>query len=152
MGHYLICVCLFKHAASFQLCSVLSLLCICYLHQESYIWCVLGICYLLIFCFLYFSTFCCTFEPELLSKVLFIQSSICPWVHLLLSIHYSSVVKRPLSQLEHPSSIPASDTHHSLRALTVSIATGTSNGSCSDALTLQISDWLFHSEGGASCD
>ncbi len=76
MGHYLICVCLFKHAASFQLCSVLSLLCICYLHQESYIWCVLGICYLLIFCFLYFSTFCCTFEPELLSKVLFIQSSI----------------------------------------------------------------------------
>ncbi len=29
MGHYLICVCLFKHAASFQLCSVLSLLCIC---------------------------------------------------------------------------------------------------------------------------
>ncbi len=91
---------------------------------------------------------------------------ICPWVHLLLAtndaihyraIHYSSVVKRPLSQLEHPSSIPASDTHHSLRALTVSIlvlvlATGTSNGSCSDALTLQISDWLFHSEGGASCD
>ncbi len=36
--------------------------------------------------------------------------------------------------------------------MTVSIATGTSNGSCSDALTLPISDWLFHSEGGASCD
>jgi len=34
----------------------------------------------------------------------------------------------------------------------VSIATGTSNNSCSDALTLPISDWLFHSEGGASCD
>ncbi len=26
------------------------------------------------------------------------------------------------------------------------------NSSCSDALTLPISDWLFHSEGGASCD
>ncbi len=37
-------------------------------------------------------------------------------------------------------------------ALTVSIATGTSNGSCSDALTLPINYWLFHSEGGASCD
>ncbi len=39
-----------------------------------------------------------------------------------------------------------------LRALTVSIATGTSNGSCSDSLTLPISDWLFHLKGGASCD
>ncbi len=29
---------------------------------------------------------------------------------------------------------------------------GTSNGSCSDALTLLISDWLFHSADGASCD
>ncbi len=28
----------------------------------------------------------------------------------------------------------------------------TSNGSSSDALTLAISDWLFRSEGGASCD
>ncbi len=34
----------------------------------------------------------------------------------------------------------------------VSELTGTSNGRCSDALTLPISDWLFHSEGGASCD
>ncbi len=41
-----------------------------------------------------------------------------------------------------------------LRTLTVSIATRTSNGSCSDALTLLISDWLFGQggEGGASCD
>ncbi len=39
-----------------------------------------------------------------------------------------------------------------LRALTVSIATGTSNGSCSDALTLPISYWLFNSGGGASWD
>ncbi len=34
----------------------------------------------------------------------------------------------------------------------ISIATWTSNGSCSDALSLPISDWLFHSEGRASCD
>ncbi len=39
-----------------------------------------------------------------------------------------------------------------LRALTFSIATGTSNSSCSDSLTLPISDWFLHSEGGASCD
>lgn len=31
-------------------------------------------------------------------------------------------------------------------------ATGTSNGSCSDVLTLTISDWLFHLEGGVSCN
>ncbi len=30
-----------------------------------------------------------------------------------------------------------------LRALTVSIATGTSNGSCSDTLTLPVNDWRF---------
>ncbi len=35
---------------------------------------------------------------------------------------------------------------------TVSIATGTSNGSCSDTLTLLISNWLFCSEGGVSFD
>ncbi len=34
----------------------------------------------------------------------------------------------------------------------VSIATRTSNDSCSDTQTLPISNWLFHSEGGASCD
>ncbi len=39
-----------------------------------------------------------------------------------------------------------------LRALIVSIATATYNGSCSDTLTLPINHWLFHSEGGASCD
>ncbi len=39
-----------------------------------------------------------------------------------------------------------------LRALNVSIETRTSNCSCSDALTLLISDWLFCSEGGASFD
>jgi len=37
----------------------------------------------------------------------------------------------------------------SLSMLPVSIATGASNGSCSDAMTLLINDWLFHSEGGA---
>ncbi len=37
-----------------------------------------------------------------------------------------------------------------LRVLTFSIATGTSNCSCSDAMTLLISDWLFYSVGGAS--
>ncbi len=31
-----------------------------------------------------------------------------------------------------------------LRMLTVSIATGTSNDSCSDELTLPIRDWLFY--------
>ncbi len=35
-----------------------------------------------------------------------------------------------------------------LRALTVSIATGTSDCNCSDGLTLLIRDWLFSSEGG----
>ncbi len=39
-----------------------------------------------------------------------------------------------------------------MRSLNVSIATGTSNDSCSDALNLLISDWLFHSQGGPSCD
>ncbi len=117
MGHYLIWVCLFKHAAFFQSCSVLSL-CMCYPDQESKVCCVLGICLLLIICFLYFSLwearlpFCCSFELELFSKAPFIQSSICPWVHLLLVIYHSSVVKRPLSRLEDPSPIPASDTRH----------------------------------------
>ncbi len=40
----------------------------------------------------------------------------------------------------------------SARTPIVSIATGTSNGSCSDTLTLPIRDWLFCSEGGASFD
>ncbi len=56
--------------------------------------------------------FCCTFELELLSKTFFIQSSICPLVHLVFVIHHSSVVKRLLSRLENPSSIPVSDTCH----------------------------------------
>ncbi len=54
--------------------------------------------------------FRCTFELELLSKALYIQSSICPWVHLLFVIHHSSVVKRAFSRLEGLSSISASDT------------------------------------------
>jgi len=37
-----------------------------------------------------------------------------------------------------------------LRTLAVSIATGTSNSSCSDALILPIKDWLFYSKGRAS--
>ncbi len=46
----------------------------------------------------------------------------------------------------HPSSV-----HYTrLRALTVSIATGTSDCGYSDELTLLIRDWLFSSEGGAS--
>lgn len=36
--------------------------------------------------------------------------------------------------------------------LTVSIATGTYNDSCSDAMTLPIGDGLFYSKGGASFD
>ncbi len=39
-----------------------------------------------------------------------------------------------------------------LRMLTVSIATGASKSSYSDAMTLPIGDWLFYSEGGASFD
>ncbi len=109
MGHYLVCVCLFKHAAFFQLCSVLSLPCMCYPHQESEVCCAFWD--LLVF----FSVearlpFRCTFELELLSKALYIQSSICPWVHLLFVIHHSSVVKRAFSRLEGLSSISASDT------------------------------------------
>lgn len=37
-----------------------------------------------------------------------------------------------------------------LKMLTVSIATGTYNDSCSDAMTLPISDGLFYSKGGTS--
>uniref|UniRef100_A0A673H8W9 Myosin-11-like n=1 Tax=Sinocyclocheilus rhinocerous TaxID=307959 RepID=A0A673H8W9_9TELE len=54
------------------------------------------------------------------------------------------------SKLRYP--VLMRSTKRALRTLTVSIATRTSNGSCSDTLTLQISDWLFHSEGGAFCD
>jgi len=35
-----------------------------------------------------------------------------------------------------------------LRALTYSISTGASKGSCSDAITVPIGDWLFYLEGG----
>ncbi len=31
---------------------------------------------------------------------------------------------------------------------TLSVAVGASDGSCSDAMTLTIADWLFHAEGG----
>ncbi len=66
---------------------------------------------------------------------------------LLLKYCYKKLIFQARSASAHAQSLSAR-----LRALTVSIATGTSNGSCSDALTLPISDWLFHSEGGASCD
>ncbi len=62
----------------------------------------------------------------------------------------NSVIKSLFLRLDQPVRMPVLSAH--LRALTVSIATETSNASCSDALTLPISDWLFHSEGGASCD
>ncbi len=123
MGHYLVCVCLFNHASFFQLCSVLSLLCMCYPHQESEVCCGfwdLPFAHLLFLVFFSMEArlpFCCTFEHELLSKALFIQSSICPWVHLLFIIHHSSVVKRPFSRLEDLSSIPASDTRRSISLL-----------------------------------
>ncbi len=62
----------------------------------------------------------------------------------------NSVYKKLISQARSASAHAQSWVRVS--ELTVSIETGTSNGSSSDALTLPISYWLFHSEGGASCD
>ncbi len=64
----------------------------------------------------------------------------------------NSVIKSLFFRLDQEFHRPCAVLNARLGALTVSIATGTSNGSCSDALTLPISDWLFYSEGGASCD
>ncbi len=62
----------------------------------------------------------------------------------------NSVIKNVFLRLDQP--VRMCSPERASQRLTVSIATGTSKGSCSDALTLPISDWLFHSEGGASCD
>ncbi len=59
----------------------------------------------------------------------------------------NSVIKSLFIRLNQPVHMRSPE-----RALTVSIATRTPNGSCSDVLTLPIRDWLFHSESGASCD
>ncbi len=59
----------------------------------------------------------------------------------------NSVIKSLFLRLDQPVRMRSPEPR--LRGLTVSIATGTSNGSFSDELTLPISDWLFHSESGA---
>ncbi len=60
----------------------------------------------------------------------------------------NSIIKNVFLRLNLPVCSPSAR----LRTLTVSIATRTFNGSCSDALTLPISNWFFCSKGEASFD
>ncbi len=77
------------------------------------------------------------------------------WTTTVINVFFfysNSVIKSLFLRLDQPVQCACVVLSARLRVLTISEATGTFNGSCSDALTLPISDWLFHSEGGASCD
>ncbi len=60
----------------------------------------------------------------------------------------NSIIKSVLFRLDHP--VRMRRPRCTSQNADFSIATGTSNGICNDALTLSISNWLFYSESGAS--